>query len=47
MNVQEKLKSVGIALPPVSGPFGSYIPARRVGNLIYVAGQLPMLGPAA
>src|SRR5439155_13921329 len=42
MNVQEKLKSVGIALPPVSGPFGSYIPARRVGNLIYVAGQLPM-----
>ena len=42
MNVQEKLKSVGIALPPVSGPFGSYVPARRVGNLIYVAGQLPM-----
>jgi len=42
MNVQGKLKSVGIALPPVSGPFGAYIPARRVGNLIYVAGQLPM-----
>src|SRR5439155_22258180 len=42
MNVQEKLKSVGIALPPVSGPFGSYIPARKVGNLIFVAGQLPM-----
>ena len=42
MNVAEKLRSLNIALPPVSGPFGSYIPAKRVGNLIYVAGQLPM-----
>lgn len=42
MTLSEKLKSLGIALPPVSGPFGSYLPARRVGNLIYIAGQLPM-----
>src|SRR3954447_18941576 len=42
MNVTEKLKSLNIALPPVSGPFGSYVPARRVGNLVFVAGQLPM-----
>jgi len=42
MKVAEKLRSLNIVLPPVSGPFGSYIPARRVGNLIYVAGQLPM-----
>src|SRR3954447_16772404 len=42
MNVTEKLKSLNIALPPVSGPFGSYVPARKVGNLIFVAGQLPM-----
>src|SRR3954469_11429890 len=40
--LQEKLKSLDITLPPVSGPFGAYIPAKRVGNLIYVAGQLPM-----
>ena len=38
----EKLKSVNIALPSVSGPFGAYVPARRSGNLIFVAGQLPM-----
>src|SRR5262245_28820870 len=38
----EKLQSLGVTLPPVSGPFGAYIPARRVGNLIYIAGQLPM-----
>ena len=42
MTVTEKLRTLNIALPPVSGPFGSYIPARRVGNLIYIAGQLPM-----
>src|SRR5690349_8321141 len=42
MNVAEKLRALNIVLPPVSGPFGSYIPAKRIGNLIYVAGQLPM-----
>ena len=42
MSVVNKLKSLGIELPPVSGPFGAYVPARRVGNLIFVAGQLPM-----
>lgn len=42
MSVQEKLSSLGIALPPVSGPFGAYVPAKRSGNVIYVAGQLPI-----
>jgi enamine deaminase RidA (YjgF/YER057c/UK114 family) len=42
MSLIEKLRSAGIVLPPVSGPFGAYVPAKRVGNLIYVAGQLPM-----
>lgn len=40
--ITDKLNLLGITLPPVSGPFGSYVPARRVGNLIFVAGQLPM-----
>jgi enamine deaminase RidA (YjgF/YER057c/UK114 family) len=42
MSLADKLKSLNITLPPVSGPFGAYVPARRVGNLIYIAGQLPM-----
>ena len=42
MDLDERLDSLGIKLPPVSGPFGAYVPARRAGNLIYVAGQLPM-----
>ena len=42
MSVQEKLSALGIVLPPVSGPFGAYVPAKRFGDAIYVAGQLPI-----
>src|SRR5690242_16037036 len=42
MSLSDKLKSMNLPLPPVSGPFGAYVPAKRVGNLIFVAGQLPM-----
>src|SRR5689334_11105004 len=42
MSLTRKLTSLRIDLPQVPGPFGAYIPAKRVGNLIYVAGQLPM-----
>src|ERR1700760_3868925 len=42
MSLADKLNSLNITLPPVSGPFGAYVPARRAGNLIYIAGQLPM-----
>src|SRR6266850_4189511 len=38
----DKLNSLGIELPAVSGPFGAYVPVKRFGNLAYVAGQLPM-----
>src|SRR5437773_10697959 len=42
MDLSDRLDTLKISLPPVSGPFGAYIPARRVGNLVFVAGQLPM-----
>src|SRR3954447_6286241 len=42
MALTDQLRVAGIVLPPVSGPFGAYVPAKRVGNLIFVAGQLPM-----
>jgi enamine deaminase RidA (YjgF/YER057c/UK114 family) len=38
----QRLAYLGIALPAVPGPFGAYVPAKRVGNLVFVAGQLPM-----
>jgi enamine deaminase RidA (YjgF/YER057c/UK114 family) len=40
--ISDRLKELSIELPPVSGPFGAYIPVKRVGSLLYVAGQLPM-----
>jgi enamine deaminase RidA (YjgF/YER057c/UK114 family) len=42
MKLSETLKQKGILLPPVSGPFGAYVPVKQSGKLIYVAGQLPM-----
>jgi enamine deaminase RidA (YjgF/YER057c/UK114 family) len=42
MPISEQLTKLGIVLPTLAGPFGAYIPAKRVGNLVYVSGQLPM-----
>jgi enamine deaminase RidA (YjgF/YER057c/UK114 family) len=42
MKLSQQLQARNITLPPLSGPFGSYVPIKRVGNLIFVAGQLPM-----
>lgn len=39
---QEKLKQLGINVVKPAGTFGTYVPARRAGSLIYIAGQLPM-----
>lgn len=38
----EKLEKLGITVAKPAGTFGTYVPARRVGNLVYVSGQLPM-----
>jgi enamine deaminase RidA (YjgF/YER057c/UK114 family) len=40
--ITDRLKELSIELPAVSGPFGAYVPVKRAGNLLYVAGQLPM-----
>jgi enamine deaminase RidA (YjgF/YER057c/UK114 family) len=42
MTLTQTLQSLNITLPKLSGPFGAYIPAKKSGNLIHVAGQLPM-----
>jgi enamine deaminase RidA (YjgF/YER057c/UK114 family) len=38
-----RLKDLGHALPPVAAPAGAYIPARRSGNLVFTAGQVPFV----
>ena len=42
MSLTQKLSDLSIVLPPVAGPFGAYVPVKRAGNLLYVAGTLPM-----
>ncbi len=38
----DRLRELSIVLPTVAATFGSYIPVKRVGNLLFVSGQLPM-----
>ena len=40
MSVYERLKSLGIELPPVSIPAAAYVPFVRTGNLIFVSGHI-------
>lgn len=39
---EERLKELGLTLPSPPKPLASYIPWVRTGNLVFVAGQLPM-----
>ena len=41
MTVADRLKELGITLPPPATPGGNYTPANQVGDMLYVAGQLP------
>ena len=43
MTPTEKLRELGIALPTVAAPAGAYIPARRTGDLVFTAGQVPFV----
>jgi enamine deaminase RidA (YjgF/YER057c/UK114 family) len=38
---EEKLKQLGITLPPPVPPVGAYVNAVRVGNVMYLAGKGP------
>jgi enamine deaminase RidA (YjgF/YER057c/UK114 family) len=40
--VEEKLKTMGIELPPSSPPIANYVNAVRTGNLVYLAGKGPL-----
>lgn len=41
MTVREKIKSLGLCLPPPPRPLGAYLPVIRTGNLVFTSGQLP------
>jgi len=41
MSIEQRLKDLKIALPKVGNPMGSYVHAKRVGNLLYLSGKGP------
>lgn len=41
-----RLRELGITLPSVATPAGSYIPAKRAGSLVFTAGQVPFVDGA-
>jgi enamine deaminase RidA (YjgF/YER057c/UK114 family) len=42
--IDEKLKSLGIDLPEPMKPVANYVAWVKTGNLVFVAGQIPVLG---
>ncbi len=42
MLIEERIKSLQITLPNPPTPAGSYIPAVKTGNLLFISGQIPM-----
>ncbi len=43
MSVKEKLASLGLILPTAAAPVAAYVPAVKTGNLVFTAGQLPVV----
>lgn len=42
MTPEDRLKELGIELPVLPAPLGSYVPFVRTGNLVYLSGMLPL-----
>jgi len=40
MSVYDRLKSLGIELPPVAIPAAAYVPFARTGNLVFLSGHI-------
>jgi enamine deaminase RidA (YjgF/YER057c/UK114 family) len=41
MKIEEKIKQIGLELPPAVQPVANYVPAVRTGNLVFLSGQGP------
>jgi len=42
MNAEAQLRGLGLELPEVPKPVAEYVPAKRVGDFVYVSGQGPI-----
>jgi len=42
-DVRAKLAEKGLTLPVAAKPVAAYVPATKTGNLVFTAGQLPLV----
>jgi len=42
MNIEKKLKELSIELPNAPNPVGAYVAFKKVNNLLFISGQLPI-----
>lgn len=42
-HVEERLRALQLAVPPVAAPVASYVPAVAHGGMVYTSGQLPFV----
>ena len=43
MSIKENLAALGLTLPTTAVPVAAYVPAVKTGNLVFTAGQLPVV----
>ncbi len=43
MSIKEKISSLGLSLPTAAAPVAAYVPSVKSGNLVFTAGQLPVV----
>ena len=43
MSIKDKLAELGLTLPTAAAPVAAYVPAVKSGNLVFTAGQLPVV----
>lgn len=43
MQFEQKISELGLTLPSVAPPAGSYLPSVTSGNLVFTAGQIPLV----
>jgi enamine deaminase RidA (YjgF/YER057c/UK114 family) len=41
---EDRIVAMGLELPPVAMPVAAYVPTVRSGDLVFTAGQLPLVG---
>lgn len=44
MNVENKIKELGIEIPEMAAPAAMYVPIKQTGNLVFISGQIPVVG---